>query len=219
MTAQGGADAAYDAVADAYHRVLPGLDAEDARDVALLETFASAAAAAGGDVVDVGCGTGRVARWLGDRGLHVLGVDPSPAMLRIASAARPDADFALGTASAIPAASASAGGVLAWYSLIHVPPAGLDAAAAELARVARPGGVVLVAAQSGCGLRTIAHAYGTDATLTAWAHDADALSTALAGAGLEIVAAREREPSVGERMPQTSVLARRPGARRATAVR
>lgn len=202
--------APYDAVADAYDRLLPGLDAEHPRDVAMLEAFADAAAEEGGSVVDVGCGTGRVARWLGARGLPVLGVDPSRAMLRIASAAQPDADFAVGTATAIPAPTASAAGVLAWYSLIHVPPTELDAAAAELARVVHPGGVVLVAAQSGTGMRTIAGAYGTDATLTAWAYDADALAAALAGAGLVVEARLDRDPVGGERMPQASVLARRP---------
>lgn len=201
--------AAYDAVADAYDRLLPGLDAEHLRDLAMLEAFADAAAEEAGSVVDVGCGTGRVARWLGARGLPVLGIDPSPAMLAIARAAQPDADFAVGTATAIPAPTASAAGVLAWYSLIHVPPAELDAAAAELARIVHPGGVVLVAAQSGEGMRTIASAYGTDATLTAWAYDAAALAAALEGAGLVLEARLDREPEGRERMPQAAVLARR----------
>ena len=43
--------AAYDAVAEAYHRALPGLEAEHPRDLAMLETFADAAAEAGGSVV------------------------------------------------------------------------------------------------------------------------------------------------------------------------
>lgn len=205
------ADAAeHDAVADAYDRLLPGLDAEHPRDLAMLEAFADAAAETGGCVVDVGCGTGRIARWLGARGLSVVGVDPSSAMLRIASAAQPDAAFEVGTATAIPAPTASAAGVLAWYSLIHVPPGELDAAAAELARVVHPGGVVLVAAQSGAGMRRLVGAYGTEATLTAWAYDAATLAAALEGEGLEVQATLEREPEGRERMPQAAVLARRP---------
>ncbi|MFC7431958.1 MULTISPECIES: class I SAM-dependent methyltransferase [unclassified Agrococcus] len=206
MAAEG---AAYDAVALAYDRLLPSLDAEHPRDLAMLSAFADAAADAGGDVVDVGCGTGRVARWLGARDLRVHGVDPSEGMLCIARAAQPGARWSRGTATEVPVADACAGGVLAWYSLIHVPDAALDAAAAELARVVRPGGVVLVAAQSGSGMRTIASAYGTDATLTAWAHDAAALASALEGAGLDVVARLERGPEGRERMPQASVLARR----------
>jgi ubiquinone/menaquinone biosynthesis C-methylase UbiE len=204
-----GPDPAYDAVAEAYDALLPGLDAEQPADVALLAGFADAAASAGGDVVDVGCGTGRIARWLGARGLRVHGVDPSPAMLRIASAAQPEASFALGTAEAVPVADASAAGALAWYSLIHVPPASLPRAAGELARIVRPGGVVLVAAHAGSGERTIAGAYGTAATLTAWAHDAEALAVALQGAGLVVRERLERAPERGERMPQAMVLAQR----------
>ncbi|QCR20346.1 class I SAM-dependent methyltransferase [Agrococcus sp. SGAir0287] len=202
--------AAYDAVADAYDRLLPALDAEHPQDVVLLEAFADAAAAAGGDVVDVGCGTGRVARWLAQRDLAVLGVDPSPAMLAIARAAQPSASFALGTATSVPAPAASAAGVLAWYSLIHVPASELDAAVAELARVVRSGGVVLAAAQSGSGMRTIVGAYGTAATLTAWAHDASTLAAAAERAGLAIEASVERPREGRERMPQAFVLARRP---------
>lgn len=207
MSAQG---AAYDAVAAAYDRLLPGVDAEHPLDLAMLASFADAVADAGGGVVDVGCGTGRIARWLAERGLRVHGVDPSEGMLAIARAAQPSARWSLGSATDVPAADASAGGVLAWYSLIHVPPASLDAAAVELARVVRPGGVALVAAQSGSGMRTIASAYGTDATLTAWAHDAAALASALERAGLDVVARLQRGPEGHERMPQASVLARRP---------
>jgi SAM-dependent methyltransferase len=46
-----------------------------------------------GLVIDLGCGTGIVARYLLDCGFNVFGVDPSRAMLRIAKRVAPDARF------------------------------------------------------------------------------------------------------------------------------
>jgi SAM-dependent methyltransferase len=49
-------------------------------DLALYEALARRV---GGTVLDVGCGTGRVANALARRGFSVIGVDPSPAMLEV----------------------------------------------------------------------------------------------------------------------------------------
>ena len=46
-----------------------------------------------GLIVDLGCGSGILARYLLDRGYQVLGVDPSSAMLRIARRVAPSAHF------------------------------------------------------------------------------------------------------------------------------
>jgi SAM-dependent methyltransferase len=48
---------------------------------------------AGGLVVDIGCGTGALARELLSAGYHVLGIDISPAMLKIARRRSPAATF------------------------------------------------------------------------------------------------------------------------------
>jgi len=47
----------------------------------------------GGLIVDLGCGSGILARYLSDRGYQVLGIDPSSAMLRIARRIAPAARF------------------------------------------------------------------------------------------------------------------------------
>ena len=52
----------------------------------------------GGLVVDLGCGTGILARHLVDNGYDVLGVDTSAAMLRIAARVAPSARFIRGRA-------------------------------------------------------------------------------------------------------------------------
>jgi SAM-dependent methyltransferase len=51
----------------------------------------------GGLVVDLGCGSGILARELCDAGYRVLGFDLSPAMIEIARGRAPDADFRVGS--------------------------------------------------------------------------------------------------------------------------
>lgn len=99
--------------------------------------------AGGMQVVDVGCGTGLVAREalaiVGPQGA-VLGVDPSPGMMGQAHLA--GATLVEGRAEAIPRPDAAFDFLSMGYALRHVDD--VDAAFAEFRRVLRPGGRVLV---------------------------------------------------------------------------
>ena len=97
---------------------------------------------AGGRLLDVGCGTGQRLGDLPDAGLRV-GVDLAPAMLaRARDRLGPDAPLAAAELRALPFGAAAFDTV--WCRLVvgYVPD--LAAAYAELARVCRPGGSVLV---------------------------------------------------------------------------
>ena len=118
--------------------------------------------AAGMTVLDVGTGTGLVAReaaaLVGDAGL-VTGVDPSPGMVEHA---RVPAGIRLlaGSAEAIPAADNAADFVSMGYALRHV--GDLDLAFAEMFRVLRPGGRVClleITSPEGAVGRTLLKAY------------------------------------------------------------
>lgn len=76
------------------------------------------------------------------------------------------------------------GGVLVWYSLIHTPPPQLPAVITELARVLRPGGLLLTAFQAGDERVHLAHAYGHAVSLDAYRLPPDDLAALLEGAGL-----------------------------------
>jgi SAM-dependent methyltransferase len=57
----------------------------------------AARAAPGGVIVDLGCGSGRWARKLNRAGYEVLGIDQSPAMIRMARKNAPDSEFLIGS--------------------------------------------------------------------------------------------------------------------------
>ncbi|NVB79487.1 MAG: class I SAM-dependent methyltransferase [Kofleriaceae bacterium] len=95
-----------------------------------------------GRALDAGCGTGRHSRYLVDRGHDVLGIDLTPEMLAYASANVRGAIFREGDLCAIPSPDASFDLVVSGLAIAHV--ADLDRAVAEMARVLRPSGRVIL---------------------------------------------------------------------------
>ena len=97
----------------------------------------------GSRVVDVGCGTGLLARCALDiigPGGALVGVDPSPGMM--AQARLPGARLVEGRAEAIPQPDAGADFLSMGYALRHIDD--LDAAFSEFRRVLKPGGRLLI---------------------------------------------------------------------------
>lgn len=97
---------------------------------------------AGRRVLDVACGTGRHTAVLAARGARVTGLDPNPAMLAVARAKCPQVEFREGRADAIPFEPGAFDLVLCALLMEHLPD--VRPALAEMHRVARPGGAVLV---------------------------------------------------------------------------
>jgi ubiquinone/menaquinone biosynthesis C-methylase UbiE len=96
-------------------------------------------------VVEVGVGTGRMALPLVQRGVRLIGVDLSAAMLaqlRVNAGGTMPFPLVQADATRLPIRSASVGGVLAVHVLHLIRP--WRAAVAEMARIARPGGAVLI---------------------------------------------------------------------------
>jgi SAM-dependent methyltransferase len=141
------ARAAYDAIASVYADLF--IDTLNDRPVerGLLAAFAEVVRhgpGPAGPVVDLGCGPGHIAAHLHALGLPVLGVDQSAAMLAIGRSRYPEVRFALGSITRLGLAGGSCRGVLSRSSIIHLPPALLPTAVAEIARVLAPGGWLLL---------------------------------------------------------------------------
>lgn len=97
-----------------------------------------------GSVLDVGCGPGHLTEYLRLLDVDVFGVDLVPEFIEHARIAFPNGRYQLGSFLDLPVATDSLEGMLAWYSLIHVNLADLDVALAELRRVTKVGGRVVV---------------------------------------------------------------------------
>jgi SAM-dependent methyltransferase len=142
--------AVYDAVAREYAERFAGELAHKPLDRELLSRFASEVRGRG-PVYDLGCGPGQTTAFLHDCGVAVRGLDLSAEQLREAGRRRPDVEFEQGDMLALPCADASLAGVSAFYAIVHLSPAGLRRALAEMYRVLRPGGRLLLAFHIGEG--------------------------------------------------------------------
>ncbi|MGW5557654.1 class I SAM-dependent methyltransferase [Micromonospora sp. NPDC003944] len=93
-----------------------------------------------GPVLDLGCGPGHLTGHLRALGVDATGIDLVPAFVAHARAVHPEVEFQLGSLERLDVADESVDGILAWYSLIHLPPPELDGVLEEFRRVLAPGG-------------------------------------------------------------------------------
>ena len=135
----------YDADADGYAEKVQGLLESRPYLRASLAIFADLVREAGGGAVaDIGCGPGYVTRHLCDLGVDAFGIDLSPAMVELARRDHPDIRFEVGTMTDLDLADGSLTGVLAFWSVIHVPDHSVPGVFAEFRRVLRPAAPLLV---------------------------------------------------------------------------
>ncbi|KIQ66634.1 methyltransferase [Kitasatospora griseola] len=151
----------YDTVAVDYADRMRGVLAGAPYLRAALALFAELVhAGGGGPVADVGCGPGHVTAHLHGLGLDAFGIDLSPAMIDVARRDRPDLRFEVGSMTDLDLADESVAGLLAFWSLIHLPDDAVPAVFDRFRRVLRPGGPLLVGFHVGTGSRLKTQGYG-----------------------------------------------------------
>ncbi|MFF5963833.1 class I SAM-dependent DNA methyltransferase [Streptomyces collinus] len=207
--------ASYDAIAEAYTAEHPDSLAGRPLERALLTTFVElvrAAGTTGPPVADVGSGPGYVTARLHEAGLPVFGVDTSPRMVALARRAHPELRFHVGSMTALDLPEETLGGIVALYSIIHVPDDHLSSVFAGFRRVLMPGAPVLLGFQSGAedGHQRLTERYGQEISLDYYWRTPDTVAGHLEEAGLEMYARVLRAPQGEEKMPRAFLLARRP---------
>jgi ubiquinone/menaquinone biosynthesis C-methylase UbiE len=181
---------AYDARAAKYVELAGAIEQMDARDAAVIAAWRDATP---GRLLDAGCGPGHWTEFLGRGGRDARGVDLSVEFIATARSRHPGIAFEVGTFRDLPFDSGSFGGILAWYSLIHTPPADVPGVLAEFARVLAPGGSILIGFFDGEPREPFAHAVAP-----AYFWSADALAELLADAGFAVVSTEGRGREIGE---------------------
>lgn len=203
----------YDTAADDYAEWIRDELAVKPLDRAVLGGFAELARTADRPVADVGCGPGRVTAHLDGLGLPVFGVDLSPAMIAVARRSYPALRFDVGSMLALDHEDAALGGIVAWYSIIHVPDEYLPGVFAEFHRVLAPGGHLQLAFQVGDEVEHRTEAGGHAISLDFHRRQPDRVAELLNQAGLGVRAHLLREPDddgqFPEDAPQGFVLARK----------
>jgi SAM-dependent methyltransferase len=110
-----------------------------------------------GFALDAACGTGRLTRLLDDRGHRVIALDASAEMLAHAKENAPGAALVRGDLRRVPIEDGRVDVVVCGLALTHVPT--LREPIAELARVLRPGGRLIVSDIHPVAVATGAHAF------------------------------------------------------------
>ncbi|NUR88573.1 MAG: class I SAM-dependent methyltransferase [Nonomuraea sp.] len=177
--------ASYDAVASDYAEWVRDLLDRTPYERAILKAFAEQV---DGPVADVGCGPGRITAYLHGLGVDVFGVDLSPAMVEVARRDHPGLRFEVGSMTELDLADASLAGLVAWYSLIHVPDDAVATVLAHFRRVLRPGGPLLLGFHVGDEPRLLTEGFGHPLKLCVHRRTHEQLAARLGEAGFTVEA-------------------------------
>ncbi|MGW2859866.1 class I SAM-dependent DNA methyltransferase [Streptomyces sp. NPDC001205] len=204
---------AYDAIADDYARAFSSELEAKPLERAMLGAFAEIVqTAGGGPVADVGSGPGRVTAFLHGLGLDVFGVDLSPRMVAVARETYPGLRFDEGSMTALDVPDGALGGIVAMYSVIHIPHDQLPLVFDEFRRVLAPGGRALLVFQVGDESTHRTEALGHTIALDYHWRRPGQVARLLAEAGLTVEAQLLRAPDALEKVDRAALIAFKPRA-------
>ncbi|MFI1608134.1 class I SAM-dependent methyltransferase [Streptomyces griseofuscus] len=151
----------YDTVAASYADQVRNLLDETPEERAVLARFADLVSSrGGGSVADVGCGPGRITAHLCQLGVDAFGIDLSPGMIKVARRDHPSLRFQLGSMTDLDLGDGSMAGLVAWYSLIHIPDTEIGTVFQHFHRVLQPGGPLLLSFHVGGESKVKTEGYG-----------------------------------------------------------
>ena len=174
-------------------------------DCQLLDEFANSVKGAG-DVCELGCGPGQVARYLKDRGVNMRGIDLSPEMVRVATRLNPDIPFQQGDMLSLTLEDDSLAAIVLFYSIIHIKREDVTRALQEMNRVLTPGGRLFLTFHAGEGELHRDEWYGETVSIDFGLFQGNEMLNYLEAAGFGDIKMVERAPYEFE-YPTTRVYA------------
>lgn len=183
----------YDRIADAYARRYANELQQKPLDRELLNHFA-AEIQERGEVCDIGCGPGHIARYLRDQGTNVFGLDLSPRMIDEARKLSPDISFHVGNMMGLDLESGRLAGMVAFYAIVNIPEDSLPVVFAEMWRVLQPGGWLLLSFHVGDEVIQPSELLGQPISMEFFFFRPLTIRRLLQGTGFVIEDVVEREP-------------------------
>jgi ubiquinone/menaquinone biosynthesis C-methylase UbiE len=142
-------------------------------------------------ILDIGCGSGLVAKFLMDRGLRVTGIDISKNMLKLARQCAPEAKFYKMDMTRMRFVDNSFDGVVALYSIIHLPRIFHERIFKKISRITRTNGIVLLSVGGSNLENSIEDNWMNWGAKLYWSHfDKEVNLKLLERAGFEIISCR-----------------------------
>ena len=185
----------YDRLAETYATRISGELAHKPFDRELLERFAELSRDLG-PVLDLGCGPGHVTSYLADQGLDVTGIDLSSGMVAEARKRNPGPRFEQGSMLDLERFR-NCGGIVAFYSIIHIPAEHQTAMFRHWRDVLMPGAHALVSFHLGDEVRHLDDLWGEPVSLDFHYFSRAEVEDRLSAAGFTIVESHERDPYPG----------------------
>jgi ubiquinone/menaquinone biosynthesis C-methylase UbiE len=204
----------YNKIADAYARHYAGELQHKPLDRELLSRFA-AKVKGRGEVCDFGCGPGHIAHYLWNEGVHIWGLDLSPRMIDQARKLNPDIAFRVGNMLALDIENERLAGVVAFYAIVNIPESSLPTVFAEMWRVLKPGGWLLLSFHIGDELVHPEELFGQTISMVFFFFRPSTIRRLLEVTGFAIEDVVEREPyspDVEHQSRRAYILARKPGS-------
>jgi len=209
----------YDRIAEEYARRISDELQHKPLDRELLDRFAKQTKGRG-EVCDMGCGPGHVARYLRDAGASIFGLDLSPVMLEQARKLNPDIAFREGNMMSLDIPDGTLAGVAAFYAIVNIPKPSLSLVFREIQRVLRAGGLLLIAFHAGNETLHEDELWGQKISMDFLFFQPSEIKLGLEAAGftIEEVIGREPYPEVEYQSRRAYIFARKAWFRHQTAI-
>jgi len=157
-------------------------------------------------VLDAGCGPGIDSAYIESRGFHVIGVDLSEGMVRLAEHKFPNIDFRLTDIRNLDFPPGFFEGIVASCSLIHIPKRDIIPTLNQFHRLLGKDGIVYIALQGGKSEEIfINEPFKPDEKLFLDIFSFDEIKNLLIKTGFSIVKTHERKPQSKEELNFTKL--------------